>query len=50
MVQSSQGVRFTNKTKHQARNNKKGPNQGTLEKQSEEENILPPHKTKELHI
>ena len=50
MVQSSQGVISTNKTKHQARNNKKGPNQGTLEKQSEAEDIPTPHKTKELHI
>ena len=46
MVQSSQGVRSTKKTKHQARNNKKVPNQVTLEKQSESEDITPPHKTK----
>ena len=50
MVQSSQGVRFTNKTKHQVKVNKKYTNQGTLEKQSEEDDIPPPHKTKELHI
>ena len=46
MVQSPQGVRFTKKTKHQARKNKKGPNQGTLEKKSEAEDIPPLHKTK----
>ena len=35
MVQSSQGVRSTKKTKHHVRDNKKGPNQGTQEKHSE---------------
>ena len=35
MVQSSQGVRSTKKTKHQVRENKKDPNQGTLEKHYE---------------
>ena len=50
MVQSLQGVRSTNKTKHQTRDNKKGPNQGTQEKNSDVEDIPPPHKTKELHI
>ena len=50
MVQSLQGVRSTNKTTHQARDNKKDPNQGTQEKNYEEEDIPPPHKTKELHI
>ena len=46
MVQSSQEVRHTKKTKHQARDKKKDPNQGTQEKHSEEEDIPPPHKTK----
>ena len=32
MIQSSQGVRSTKKTNHQARGNKKVPNQVTLEK------------------
>ena len=50
MVQSSQVVKSTKKTKHQTRGNKKDPNQGTLEKHSEEEDTTPPHKTKELHI
>ena len=50
IVQSSQGVRPTKKTKHQSRVNKMVPDQITLEKQSEEEYIPPPHKTKELHI
>ena len=50
MVQYSQGVRSTNKTTHQAIDNKKDPNQGTQEKNSEEEDIQPPNKTKELHI
>ena len=50
MVQSFQGVRSTKKTTHQARDNKKYPNQGTHEKHSEEEDIPPPHKKKELHI
>ena len=46
MVQSYKGVRSTNKTKHQARGNKKDPNQGTTEKQYEEEDIPPPNKKK----
>ena len=50
MAQSSQGVRFTKKNNHQARYNKKVPNQGTQEKYSEVEDTPPPHKTKELHI
>ena len=50
MVQSSQGLRSNKKTKHQARYNKKDPNKGTQEKHYEEEDIPPPHKTKELHI
>ena len=50
MFQSSQGVISTKKTKHQARDNKKDPNQGTLEKHYEAEDIPPPHKTQELHI
>ena len=50
MVQSSQGVRSTKKNKHHANNNKKKPIQGTLEKQSEAEDIPPPKKTQELHI
>ena len=50
MVQSSEGVRSAKKTKHQARDNKKGPNNGTQEKHSEVGYIPPPHKTKELHI
>ena len=32
MVQSLQGMRYTMKNKHQAKNNKKKPIQGTLEK------------------
>ena len=36
--------------KHQSRGNKKAPDQVTLEKQYEEENIPTPLKTKELHI
>ena len=47
MVQSFQGVRSTKKTKHHTRVNKKYPNQGTPEKQSEKEDIPPSHKTKE---
>ena len=35
---------------HQARDNKQDLNQNTQEKYSEEEDITPPHKTKELHI
>ena len=50
MVQSLQGVRSTKKDKHQANNNKKKPIQGTLEKQSEAEDIPPLQKTQELHI
>ena len=50
MVQSSQGVRSTKKTKHHSRVNKKFPDQITLEKKSEEEDIPPPLKKKELHI
>ena len=50
MVQSSQGVRSAKKTKHQAIGNKKDPEQDIPEKQSGEEDISSPHKTKELHI
>ena len=50
MVQSSQGVRSTKKNKHKSRGNRKAPDQVTLEKQSEERDIPPPLKTKELHI
>ena len=50
MVKSSQGVRSTKKNKHQANNNKKKPIQGTLQKQSEAEDITPPQKNQELHI
>ena len=39
MVQSSQGVRSTKKNKHQSNNNQNKPTQGTLQKQSEAENI-----------
>ena len=50
MVQSSQGMKPTKKNKHQAKNNKKKPIQGTLEKQSEAEDIPPPQKTQDIHI
>ena len=49
MVQSLQGVRSTKK-RHQPRGNKKSPDQVTLEKQYEEEDIPPPLKTKEHYI
>ena len=50
MVQSLQGVKSTKKTNHQSRGNKNFPDQVIFEKQSEEEDIPPPLKTKELHI
>ena len=36
--------------KHQENNNKKKPIQGTLEKQSEAEDVPPPQKTQEIHM
>ena len=50
MVQSLQGVISTKKTKHQSRGNKKIPDQVTLEKQSEEEDIPPPLKKRTPHL
>ena len=51
MVQSSQGVRSTKKKKHQTQNKQKKPTQGTLQKQSEAEDILPQQKkTRTTHM
>ena len=50
MVKYSQGARSTKKNKHQAHNNQKKPNEVTLQKQSETEDIPPPQKNQELHI
>ena len=50
MVQSSQGVRSTMKTKHQKHNNQKKTSQETIQQQSDTANILPQQKNKETHI
>ena len=58
MVKSSQGVISTKKKKQQTHNNQKKPTQGTLQKQSEAEDIMsqqkedipPQQKNQELHI
>ena len=50
MVQSSQGVRSTKKEKHKNQGIKKVSGKTTIEKEYEEEELLPPIQTKELHI
>ena len=50
IVQSSQGVRSTKKTKHQKHNNQKKTSQETIHQQSDTADILPQQKTKEIHI
>ena len=50
MVQSSLEVRSTKKKKHQTHKNQKKQTQGTIQKQSEAEDITPHQKTQELHI
>ena len=50
MVQSSKVVRSTNKKKHQTHKNQKETTHGTLQQQSETEDIPSQQKTQEIHI
>ena len=50
MVQSSQGVRSTKNEKNKNQVIKKVSGKTTIEKEYEEEELLPPIQTKELHI
>ena len=49
MVQYSQGVRSTKKEKHKNQKIKKVSEKTTIEKEYEEEEVLPPIQTKELY-
>ena len=50
MVQSSQGVQSTKKERHKKQGIKKGSGKTTIEKECEEEELLPTIQTKELNI